>query len=303
MNKNVWGPIYWQIIHEAAVNIYDEKTLSNVKRFYLLLPYILPCSMCANHTLKYIKVDNPNKCKTGMELFRWTFRFHNYTNVLLGKQTYYYNILSMYKKYPNHKNIYTFLNILNNLFEITYNIFYDIYYKKVITLLHFILKCKVCCKNIQLLKNIYIKDNFDILMYSHFPTEKSDDVYKYTGFKYRGIDLKLKDNKISGFFNNNFCVYKYYPIVTNQKYVIELDILCIVDIELCITCNEKPLTFIIDNKKYDKYILNNQQIKIEVMSSNILNEQVELLKLNIFYDKCLDKINSFVLEKINVNII
>jgi len=303
MDKEVWGPIYWQIIHEAAVNINDEKTLSNVKRFYLLLPYVLPCSMCANHTLKYIKIDDPNKYKTSMELVRWTFRFHNCTNVSLGKKTYYYDILSKYKKNPNHKNIYTFLNILNNLFEISYNVFYDIYYKKVIALLHSVLNCKVCCKNIQLLKNIYIKDNFNILMYSHFPTEKSNDIYMYTGFKYKGINLKLNDNKISGTFNDSFCFYKYYPIVTNQKYIVELNILCTVDIKLYISFNKKPLTFVVDNKKYDKYTLNNQQIKIELLSFDISNEQFGLLKLNIFYDKRLDKINSFVLEKINVNII
>ena len=51
MDKNIWGHVYWHFIHKDALNINDNKILSNVKKFYLLLPYIFPCSMCANNTL------------------------------------------------------------------------------------------------------------------------------------------------------------------------------------------------------------------------------------------------------------
>ena len=298
MDKQVWGPIYWYVIHKASENINNIVILDKIKRFYLILPHILPCHICANHSSNYIKLDNPNMCQTGIELFRWTLRFHNNTNILLGKKTYYYNILQKYKRFLNHKKMHSFINILNKLLISSKDNLYKKYYNETIELLQYIFKCKVCCENLYLLKNVISpKINLDNFMYSHFPTKNSKSVYINTGIKSKGIKLKLKNNIITGKIYNDCNIYKYYPVLPDQKYNLLLNMYSVSENALFVTCNDKPCGFTINNKETCKLHNDINFIEIKTPPSNLSSELLKINIKNIFSTKGI-----FVLKKININI-
>lgn len=295
MDKKEWGPIFWYIIHKFSENITNEN-INKIKRFYLILPYILPCNICSNHTVEYLKKDNPNICYTSSDLLRWTFRFHNNTNILLGKKTEYYSILQKYKKKLDHKITYKFINILNKLLKVSYNILYKKYYEEMIDLLQYILPCNVCSENINLVKNnILYKDCFYNFMYSHFPKKNSNDIYKETGIKNIGIEPQINNNIISGNIYNNFNLYKYYPVLSNQKYKLNLYIVSISKNELFIKYNNKTCNFTINKQKTN--IINNKFSLIEFKTPYSISPY-GLLKINIKHT--FSKNGTFIIGKINI---
>ena len=252
-----------------------------------------------------------------MDILRWTFRFHNNTNILLEKKSYSYNILYQYKEFLNHKILYTFLQILETLFcksnKNKENYFNIEYYKELKNILKYIIPCDVCCENIKLLKN---NINLKKIMYSHFPNENSSDVYKYTGLTNKNNCLTLLNNKINV---NNLSnaenlsslnlkyIYKYYPILSNEVYEISIIILydntlhseTIDNINIkFIDNNNNDVFFVIDDHKYENYtLLNKKQEKIKIIITHKSNN-ISLLCLCLYSNK--NTIN-YIVDKLLIN--
>lgn len=287
MNKNIWGPIYWYIIHKIVHNFIENKTIKNsdilinkIKRFYIILPYILPCNKCSDHTIKYIEKDNPSECKNAVDLFQWTFKFHNYTNIFLKKKKYTHDILFQYDNFLNHEMLYNFLIVLEKLKIVSSNFFYINYYNETIRLLRYILPCNICSENIKLIQNNMNDKNLENLMFSHFPNEKSTNTYKYFGFK---INIK-----------NDSLLYRYIPVIPGKTY--EIFILIKnedFDVKFYVMYNNKSLI------KSDFILLNKSLKKIKIVIPEI-NQNIKkngLLCLKIFFNKC----KTFSLEKLCIN--
>lgn len=90
MNKSIWGPKLWYIIHSIAY-LYPEKDNAYIKYFYYelfkFIYYIIPCPSCQKNFLKHYK-RNPiilNKI-TKKYIIDWTIDLHNQVNHKLHKR-------------------------------------------------------------------------------------------------------------------------------------------------------------------------------------------------------------------------
>ncbi len=92
LGPDVWGPHGWKFLHFVALG-YPKKPTNedkiNYKTFFMLIPNILPCSICSNHYIENLKqypiTDDILEDK--IKLFNWTVNMHNKVNILNGKQT------------------------------------------------------------------------------------------------------------------------------------------------------------------------------------------------------------------------
>lgn len=84
-----WGPYVWGAIHLICLGAPDK--LDSVqqqayKSFFEQLPYVLPCSSCAEHLQQNLgKVPITSSLATRDELFAWSVRLHNLVNSQLQK--------------------------------------------------------------------------------------------------------------------------------------------------------------------------------------------------------------------------
>jgi hypothetical protein len=309
MNKKKWGPIYWYIIHTVSASLIENNNniennnkiennnnIENIKKFYILLPHILPCSICSLHTVSYIKKDSPLLCNNKVSLLRWTLRFHNDTNTILSKKTYIYNILIKYSNFLNHKKLFYFIDILNELKDILTENYRNVYYKEVINLLQKILPCTVCCNNMKLIKN-NIYDNFLNLMYSHFPNNNSKQVYKYTGFKCNKYLLDISTLITSKYIEKGSVLYKYFPVSSHSSYYINfIATFECPNIQIYAILNNKLILLLIKNNKYNRYKLDSGKLEKIILTINNIREGLICFTI-LFNDNC----NNFCLDKININ--
>lgn len=104
MDPKIWGSSFWNTIHYIAINYpnnpsNDEKT--NIKSFFLLLQYILPCNKCREHykqnLINFPLTDIVLSCKNN--LFEWTNILHNAVNKMNNKK--HFKLEDAIKKYNN----------------------------------------------------------------------------------------------------------------------------------------------------------------------------------------------------------
>ena len=90
MDTRFWGPDGWKLLHSITENYPtnpDNKDKNLYRKFFLSLPYVLPCIYCRNSLAKYMEelpikghLDSKNK------LCFWLYRIHNKVNGKLKKQ-------------------------------------------------------------------------------------------------------------------------------------------------------------------------------------------------------------------------
>jgi len=89
MDPNLWGPELWKILHALAWKT-DIGSIS-ANHFIAciqLLPLVLPCSVCQQHSKDYIEKNSPTS-----PFFEWSVDFHNSI-----KQTSYDLTLATYRE-------------------------------------------------------------------------------------------------------------------------------------------------------------------------------------------------------------
>lgn len=83
MDSNVWGPIYWNLLHIMSLAT-DQGFIEKSKciEFYSIFSHILPCPICRSdfinilHTFPFPESD----------FFEFSIMVHNKVNQRLGKQ-------------------------------------------------------------------------------------------------------------------------------------------------------------------------------------------------------------------------
>ena len=92
LGPDIWGPHGWKFIHFIALGYPKtptEEDKISYKTFFLLIPSILPCSICSNHYTQNLK-KNPltdQILQDRLKLFNWTVDMHNEVNKSNDKET------------------------------------------------------------------------------------------------------------------------------------------------------------------------------------------------------------------------
>lgn len=90
INKTMWGNSIWIMMHFIAANLPSnsltrEEKIS-FKAFIVCIRYLLPCEECRNHMNSFLEeVSLDDFLNTGLDVFTWTWNFHNNVNKRLGK--------------------------------------------------------------------------------------------------------------------------------------------------------------------------------------------------------------------------
>ena len=92
LGPDVWGPHGWKFLHFVALGYPKNPTEEdkiNYKTFFMLVPSILPCSICSSHFAENLKKHpiTDEILKDRIKLFNWSVDMHNEVNIINGKET------------------------------------------------------------------------------------------------------------------------------------------------------------------------------------------------------------------------
>jgi hypothetical protein len=68
----------WDKVHRKAIELEDNRT-----EFLQFLKEIIPCTLCDQHYMSFVQVNDPLKAKS---LFEWSVEYHNSVNESIGKE-------------------------------------------------------------------------------------------------------------------------------------------------------------------------------------------------------------------------
>jgi hypothetical protein len=189
-----WGPIYWYFIHQvvwfqkrcgyrALEKRKKKERLRKTKDFFMILPYLLPCSTCGLKTKKYCDMYPLDKLNNIEKIAKWTVNFHNYTNELLGKQTYTYEKVNnkLSNEMPDHILLFRMVDIVSKESSKREACSpHQIFYKSFFYLLPFIFPCLVCSDHFSLFLPYKYTLASEIWMNIGIPMIKSHDLVHVT---------------------------------------------------------------------------------------------------------------------------
>ena len=119
IDKNVWGPLLWSIMHIAAVKYrYNSQSNFNKMFFKVYVPTLIPCNECLKHYSSYINAENISPTKFEVSLYK----FHDSVSKRMGKKT-----NSNYNSYHREYSKYGYTQIIllsNKLKNYYYNLGY-----------------------------------------------------------------------------------------------------------------------------------------------------------------------------------
>ena len=106
MQKSVWGPITWRLLHMMVLKVNDNITPTQIielKNIILRILSNLPCPYCASHAMAHITSSNYKSIQNVSDLRIFMFQFHNKVNQRLNKPLI---------TYEEHTNIYCKLQLI-----------------------------------------------------------------------------------------------------------------------------------------------------------------------------------------------
>jgi hypothetical protein len=84
MDTRFWGPCGWRLLHLSVTAPLNGRDFKQIKEFFELLPYVLPCKFCRQSLTKYYKkLPMPT---TYEEMSKWLYYIHNEVNDKLRSQ-------------------------------------------------------------------------------------------------------------------------------------------------------------------------------------------------------------------------
>ena len=104
LNKNVWGPCGWTLLHAATFAYPENPSLQKqfqMWNFLHSLSCTLPCRTCENECKSYVN-QQPPPVNDAKALQRWGYEFHEAVNKRLGKPSFSWeDCKRRYHKYEN----------------------------------------------------------------------------------------------------------------------------------------------------------------------------------------------------------
>lgn len=111
--KMKWGEPTWYLFHTLSYKIKEEhfkKVRSELLNNIYSICANLPCPMCAEHAISYLKTINFNNIQTKHDLIMMLFNFHNVVNKKKNLPLFpYENFEEKYSKAVTKNIIYNFL--------------------------------------------------------------------------------------------------------------------------------------------------------------------------------------------------
>lgn len=111
LGREAWGPRFWTILHTMAEQSGNQNNLimnnDEADAWILLLkaqPFVMPCALCKQHYLEYLKIHRPDKLRSilGEErrnwLREWVWNCHDRINKMNNKES--PNISTLVSLYP-----------------------------------------------------------------------------------------------------------------------------------------------------------------------------------------------------------
>lgn len=84
MDTRFWGPDGWRLLHLSVTTPLNGRRLSDIREFFTLLPFVLPCKFCRQSLSKYyVKRPVPTEYT---QMNRWLYDIHNEVNDKLRSQ-------------------------------------------------------------------------------------------------------------------------------------------------------------------------------------------------------------------------
>jgi len=109
MQKSVWGPATWKVIHctafKANKNIKKDE-LDELKGIISRIMSNLPCPYCTSHALSYLQSTNFKSIHNINDLILYLFNFHNSVSMRINKPTI---------TIEEHNTIYSEMNLVNTV--------------------------------------------------------------------------------------------------------------------------------------------------------------------------------------------
>ena len=91
ISPEIWGPYVWGALHLVCLGAPEKLDAAQriaYQTFVTQLPYVIPCSTCAEHLLANLKTLPVEAALDGRDsLFSWSVRLHNLVNQQLKKPT------------------------------------------------------------------------------------------------------------------------------------------------------------------------------------------------------------------------
>lgn len=100
LSREAWGPRFWTILHTMAELSGNQKDLimsnDEADAWIILLkvqPFVMPCALCKQHFLEYLKISRPDKLRSllGEErrvwLRQWIWNCHDRVNKMNAKES------------------------------------------------------------------------------------------------------------------------------------------------------------------------------------------------------------------------
>jgi hypothetical protein len=106
MQKSVWGPVTWRLLHMMVLKANDNLTPTQIielKNIILRILTNLPCPYCTSHAMAHITSSNYKSIQNVADLRVFMFQFHNKVNQRLNK-----NLIT----YEQHTDIYCKLQLV-----------------------------------------------------------------------------------------------------------------------------------------------------------------------------------------------
>ena len=95
---NFWGPCAWRFLHVVAAGMpekLNEQEQNNARKFFEILPFLLPCEKCRIHLQEHFSKQFPS-VKTRREIVQSIFNLHNEVNLSVGKERYNGDLLASF---------------------------------------------------------------------------------------------------------------------------------------------------------------------------------------------------------------
>lgn len=107
MSIKQWGPITWIFMHTFVEHINNNILIKDAISIIKNICNCLPCDVCKQHAIQYLKVNNINNIKTKENLKSYLQSFHNNVNYKTKKSN--FTNMDIYKTYSLIKvtNIFT----------------------------------------------------------------------------------------------------------------------------------------------------------------------------------------------------
>ena len=116
MRIKIWGPATWNLLHTICEKIYEDKFDNTKYDLYKLIALIcvsVPCPICRDHAINYLKTNKIENCTTKQSLKLYVYNLHNQASINAKNTQFDLDILNKYTNFSFVEIFNTYITIYN----------------------------------------------------------------------------------------------------------------------------------------------------------------------------------------------